>query len=120
MMVPSAAEIASMMRPSAIRPVFDRHTIREASSSCCLRKRLKNDIQSLGVKNSGGNTLADTAFGNITELHDHSITANPIVVRSQDFVFAWKAQVVIRKNETTRWCIVGSESERRSANHNAA
>src|SRR5215470_14347247 len=101
MIVPSLAETASMISPSTMRPVLDRRETREASSSCFLRKRSRNDIQSLGVQNAGRNTSTHTAFGNVSTLHNHAITTNPVVISPKDLVFAWKSQVVIGKDETT-------------------
>src|ERR1043166_4050814 len=106
-MVPSAEEIASMIRPSAMRPVLDRRAMREASSSCFLRKRSRNDIQSLGVKNSSRHASADTALGNVSHFHDHAITTNPVIIISQNLVLARKSQVVIVKGQAAWWRIVG-------------
>src|SRR6476660_7451612 len=104
-MVPSSEEIASIIRPSAMRPVLDRRAIREASSSCFLRKRSRNDIQSLGVKNSCRNALANAALGNISQFHDHAITTNQVVVISQNLILARKSLVVIVKGQACWWRI---------------
>src|SRR6476661_11098142 len=99
-MVPSSEEIASIIRPSAMRPVLDRRAMREASSSCFLRKRSKNDIQSLGFKNSCRNALTNTALGDISQFHDHAIATNPVVIISQDLVFTCEPQFVVSEGET--------------------
>src|SRR6476661_3854684 len=109
-MVPSSEEIASIIRPSAMRPVLDRRAMREASSSCFLRKRSRNDIQSLGVKNSCRNALANTTLGDIGQFHNHAIPTHPVVIVPQNLVFTRKSKVVIREHETAGGRVISWQS----------
>src|SRR5829696_7913384 len=97
MMRPSLSVSTSKIRPSAIRPVFERRAIREASSSVFLRKRSRNDIASLWLQGSCRHGAPDTAFRSLGKFHDDAVAANPVVVGTRDFVFTGKAHYVICK-----------------------
>src|SRR5678815_3651747 len=100
-----------MILPSTMRPVFERRAIREASSSVRLRKRSRNDIESLWLRNSCGDQTSDTAIGDLGLLHDHSVLDDPIVFGSVELVLARKYERVVCERQTARGCIVNVRRE---------
>src|SRR6185369_1433392 len=100
-MRPSLSETASMIFPSTMRPVFERRAIREASSSVRLRKRSRNDMESLWSQDSRDRT-SDAAIGALGLLHDHSVLDGPIVFSSVELVLARKYERVVCVCQTAR------------------
>src|SRR4029078_12028407 len=98
--------MASMIFPSTMRPVFERRAIREASSSVRLRKRSRNDMQSLLLRDSSGDRTSDTAIGDLGLLHDHSVLDDPVVFSSVELVLARKYERVVCERPTARRSIV--------------
>src|SRR6185436_19169638 len=107
-MRPSLSESASMIFPSTMRPVFERRAIREASSSVRLRKRSRNDIESLWLQDSGRHRASHAAFRDFGKLHDHAVTDDAVVVSSDDLVFTGHTQHVVCERETAGRYVVSS------------
>src|SRR4029079_17740632 len=95
-----------MIFPSTMRPVFERRAIREASSSVRLRKRSRNDMEPLWLRDSCGDRTSNTAIGDLGLLDAHSVLNDQVVSSPVELVLARKYERVVCERQTARRSIV--------------